>query len=428
MKASPLSELGRRTQDPPISWLMKMTLDRPRLVSLAAGFTDPNTLPVAETRELLRQLLRSPAKGRASLQYGSTHGDRELRRLTALHLQALDEGKTPRSPGEACDPERLLITNGAQQLLYLLTEALCEPGDIVLVEDPTYFVYLGILQSHGLRSRGIRLTDDGLDLAELERILASLKRRGELGRVKMLYTVSYYQNPTGITTRFEKKVGALRLLRNYERAAGHPIYLVEDAAYRELGFRGLGGASRSALAARDFTSRVIYAGTYSKPFATGARVGFGVLPRELFPVVLRLKGNHDFGTSNLLQQLLVGALDSGLYEQHLSVLRARYALKADIMVRAMRRHFPRNVHWTDPHGGLYVWAKLTPPTPCGVKSAPFKAALASDVLYVPGELCYAEDPNRRKPSHEMRLSYGGASVADIREGIARLGQVLTQRR
>ena len=185
--------------------------------------------------------------------------------------------------------DRMIMSNGSQQMLYMVTEALCDEGDIVLVEDPSYFVYLGILQSHGLEGRGIRITQAGIELDHLEATLARLKKTGEIKRVKMLYLVTYYQNPTGVTTSFEKKVAALKLLKQYEKAAGHPIYLLEDAAYRELRFAG--EDEKSALAAKGFANRVIYAGTYSKPFATGTRVGFGILPDPVYTAVIRIKGS-----------------------------------------------------------------------------------------------------------------------------------------
>ena len=154
MNSLALSELGRRTAAPPISWLMHAALSHPNLISLAAGFTDNETLPVAEVRALLDQILRSDTSGRAALQYGTTVGDHALRRLTARHLQRAD-GAMWR--GGVYSPDRMIITSGSQQLLYMTAEALCDPRDIVLVEDPTYFVYLGILQSRGLRARGVRL-------------------------------------------------------------------------------------------------------------------------------------------------------------------------------------------------------------------------------------------------------------------------------
>jgi len=443
MKSSAFSKMGRRTQAPPISWLMKLALDHPALISLAAGFTDNESLPVAEARALLNEILGSRKTGRTALQYGTTVGDPQLRRLTAERLWQLDSsrgtrstaslidmkrestvGLSPRELKEIYSPERAIITSGSQQLLYMLTECLCDPGDVVLVEDPTYFVYLSIVQSHGLQCRGVRLAGDGIDLAHLEQTLKALERSGGLKRVKMLYLVSYYQNPTGITTSFVKKVGALKTLKRFERAARHPIYLLEDAAYRELRFAG--DDVSSALAVKGAADRVIYAGTYSKPFATGARVGFGILPEPLLDAVLRVKANHDFGTSNLLQQLLSRALASCRYEKHLSALRHRYARKSVTMVKAMREHFPADVRWEEPRGGLYVWALLPRSVKSGLKSKLFQSALRHGVLYVPGELCYADDPTRRKPNHEMRISFGSATEADIRAGITRLGATLRE--
>src|SRR5947209_14313414 len=385
MKHPGFSDLARRTQEPPISWLMKMALDHPHIISLAAGFTDQESLPLHETRELLSKILSEGRRGRQALQYGNTAGDPKLRSLTAQRVQRLDGN------GDAANysAQTVLITHGSQQLLYRLTECLCDPGDIVLVEDPTYFVYLDIARSRGARCRGIRMESDGLNLSHLEQTLSALKKSGELKRVKFLYSVSYFQNPSGITTSFQKKAAALQLLRRYERAAGHPIYLLEDAAYRELRFAG--ADEPSALCAKGASERVIYAGTYSKPFATGVRVGFGVLPAPLFTVLHRLKGNHDFGTSNLLQQLVVGALATCSYQTHLSELQKRYALKARVMLQALEEHFPAGVVWVEPGGGLYVWAGLPPSIKSGVKSKLFQAALAHDVIYVPGQLCYAED-------------------------------------
>jgi 2-aminoadipate transaminase len=301
-------------------------------------------------------------------------------------------------------------------------EALCDEGDIVLVEDPTYFVFLSILQSRGLRARGVRLERDGLDLTHLETVLQRLDKSGEIRRVKALYLISYFQNPTGVTTSFEKKRGVLKLLKKIERAAGHPIYLLEDAAYRELRFNG--PDIKSALMVPGAADRVIYTGTYSKPYAPGARVGFGLLPEPLFTAVQRIKGNHDFGTANLLQQLLAGALETGLYDRHVAKIEKRYGQKARVMKQALAEHFPPNVEIWEAGGGLYFWARLPKNVSTGVKSRVFQTALKNDVLYVPGELCYAADPARKKPDHEMRLSFGSASEKNIRKGIKQLGTVL----
>jgi 2-aminoadipate transaminase len=415
---SALSALGQRIAPPPISWLMKTALARPQLISLAAGFTDNATLPTKISRQLLDEILRSPKTGQPALQYGTTAGEPDLRELTATHLQRLDGGHD-----HAHSPERVLITGGSQQLLYLTLEALCDEGDIVLVEDPTYFVFLSILQSRGVEARGIKLERDGLDLPQLEKVLTRLKNSGELRRVKALYLVTYFQNPTGATTSLAKKSAALKLLKKFERAAGHPLYLIEDAAYRELGFDH-GADVPTALTLPGARDRVVYAGTYSKPFATGVRVGFGILPEPLYTAVLHIKGNHDFGTASLLQHLLARALATGAYARQVAKAQKNYARKARVMRQAMAKHFPANVETWEASGGLYFWARLPNGISTGVKSKVFQTALKNDVLYVPGELCYADDPTRRKPDHEMRLSFGGASEANIRRGIARLGAVL----
>src|ERR1035437_2126623 len=329
MKQNALSALGRRTAPPAISWLMKTALARLKLISLAAGFTDNSTLPVEISRKLLNDILRSPKTGQPALQYGFTAGENNLRQLTAKHLQKLDGG-------HAHSPERVIITGGSQQLLYMTTEVLCDEGDIILVEDPTYFVFLSILQSRGLKARCVNLERDGLDLIHFEKVLERLKKSGELRRVKALYLVTYFQNPTGVTTSFEKKRDALKLLKKFERAAGHPIYLLEDAAYRELSFprradlpvsqeQRIPTIPPTALTLPGAAERVIYTGTYSKPFAPGARVGFGILPEPLFTAVQRITGNHDFGSANLLQQLLARALATGLYDRHVAKVQKNYA-------------------------------------------------------------------------------------------------------
>ena len=412
--------MGRGTAEPPISWLMRIKLERPRLISLAAGFTDNPTLPVAGSRRLLNELLGDTALGQAALQYGSTAGDAMLRKLTARRIRQLDGNL--RGQAATYEASRTVITHGSQQFLYIATEALCDPGDIVLVEDPTYFVYLGIMQSRGVAGRGVRMNRDGIDLGHLEQVLESLRLDGNLPRLKILYLVSYYQNPTSRSTSLRVKAGALELLCRYEHAAGHPIYLMEDAAYRELGFAGT--PSASALAVKGAADRVIYSGTYSKPFATGVRVGFGILPEELLTPVLRIKGNHDFGTSHLIQQLVGRALASGLYEKNLAKVQRRYRVKAKAMTDAIREHFPGSVQWEQPEGGLNVWAALPRKVNTGMKSRFFKKVLDRNVLYVPGGLCYVDDPTRRKPNHEMRLSFGAASETDIGEGIRRLGQAI----
>ncbi len=425
-----LSRLGRRTEPPPIARLMSQALQQPGLISLAAGFTDNATLPVEAVHRILEGILRNPRQAQAALQYGANAGDERLRQLTADRMAALDGQNAG-----AYDANSILIVNGSQQLLYILAEALCDPGDIILVEDPTYFVFLGILQSRGIEARGVRMESDGFSIESLERVLETLRREGRLTQLKLLYSVAYFQNPTGITTSFEKKQVALELLQRYESKAGHPVYYLEDAAYRELGFPNF-QPPPSSLAAAAFRERIIYAGTYSKPFATGIRAGFGLLPPELFQAAMNIKANHDFGTAHLLQRILAEALDlksrsaapaSCVYAAHLKKITAHYAQKGQVMFSAVQEHFPPETTAAPPQGGLCFWAALPSEIQTGPDTAFFQNALERGVLYVPGEYTYADDPSRPKPRSAMRLSFGSATLEQIRDGIERLGETIRKR-
>ena len=413
-----LSSLARRSRDPAISWLMKLTLDQPRLISLAAGFTDNETLPATEVSALVGELLRDDA---TALQYGSTAGDPELRKLT-LDRVCTQDGI---ARGAALTADDVVVTNGSQQLLYLLSEVLCDAGDIVLVEDPTYFVYLGICEALGIDATPVRMEPDGIALDDLQRTLQRLKDSGALGRLKFVYLVTYFQNPTGWTTSFEKKREALAILRHYEAAAGHPLFVLEDAGYRDLRFAGPDTPSLKSLDATN--ERVAYSNTYTKPFATGIKVGYGVLPRPLVRHVLRSKGNHDFGSANFNQRLIALALRSGVYDRHLPNMQAGYRRRKERMGGALKTYFPSSAKWQETSGGLYFWPELPASCDTSHDGAIFRAALDAGVLYVPGDLCFAPSPLRPKPKNCMRLSFGGTPSAQIEEGIQRLGAVLRSR-
>jgi len=402
------SQKALRTKDPPISWLMKLALARPHLISLAAGFTDSPSLPAAEVREILRELWEQPRDVLAALQYGSTAGDEPLREWTRKRIETRDGLKT------ALSNDQVIIGNGSQQLLSLVTEILCDPGDIILLEDPTYFVYLGIVQSCGIEA--VPFTG----AQELRDRLAQIKAGGKAGRVKLAYFVSYYRNPTGTSLDANQKREMSAILREFEQ--DHPIYILEDAAYRDLRFSG--EDTPSFVAADPRLERTIYTATYTKPFATGLKVGFAVLPEPLVAPVLRFKGNEDFGTSHFDQRILQRAALGGAYEKHLAAIADVYRRKAAVMDESLKAHFPEEARWTPPAGGLYHWVSLPAGTDCGAESAIFKKSLEAEVFYVPGEFCYGDTPLRPKPRHQMRLSFGSAGLDQIREGIQRLGKVL----
>jgi 2-aminoadipate transaminase len=420
-----LSHRALRTGEQPIGFLITTALSNPHIISLAAGLVDYDTLPVPETLELMKGLLTEDAIGRSRLNYGSTAGLTSLRVALVEHLARLDNQTLDQFNA---GPDQIIVTNGSQQLLSLLTEALVDPGDIVITAWPSYFVYTGVLVTGGAEVRCVDMDEQGMIPARLEALLQQIADAGHLPRVKIVYVVSYHDNPTGMTLAEERRPEILRIVKRFSRH--HRILLMEDAAYRELTFEGQPPSSirknESHLPASK--QQVALLQTFSKPFAPGFKVGYGLLPVDLMEKISLLKDNHDFGTANLSQHLLARALATGAYEKHVALLRQRYALKARRMLAALDRHlgsfFPGKTHWTHPRGGLYVWLTLPDHIDTGRSGPLFEQAVREGVLYVPGSYCYAADVARIAPQNTIRLSFGTATLEHIDQGIERLARAI----
>jgi 2-aminoadipate transaminase len=416
-----LSEVSDRTSVSAISGLMQMALATPGLISLAAGFVDQQSLPVDLAAGEIASILGDPVEGRRALQYGTTIGDVRLReRLIALLEQ--DE-RVPSGTYQHLVP-RTVITTGSQQLLYLIAEALLNPGDIVLVESPTYFVYLGVLATRGVRVLGIDIDEGGLRLDSLEATLAELETKGLLDRVKLIYTISEHSNPTGISLAADRRRPLVELAQKWSKY--RHIFILEDSAYRGLTFDGEEAPSVWSHDAGGET--VILARTFSKTFSPGFKTGYGVVPRALLEPVLRLKGNHDFGSGNFTQLVLERVIAVGGYRRHVATLVERYRRKRDVMLESLQEWFggfEGAVHWTQPRGGLYVWLSV----PDGVDTGPagplFARCLEQGVLYVPGAYAYADETGAA-PKNHARLCFGVPSEADLAEGTRRLSLALAE--
>lgn len=407
------SSQSLRTRESPINYFIQTALATPGLISFAAGLVDEDSLPWEATAEACEAVLRDPTRRAAALQYGSTQGYRRLREQVAELLVRAD-GLGAGECGWGADD--VVITTGSQQLLYLVAELLLDPGDIVLAEAPSYFVFHSVLHGHGARVWGVPLDEQGMDLTALEELLRHLERTGELERVKLLYTVDYYQNPTGRTLQADRRPRLLELVQRYSHQ--HRILLLEDAAYRQLRYEG--DDIRSIKSWDSTNEWVVYAGTFSKPFAPGLKTGYAIVPRELREPLLHLKGNHDFGSAHLLQHVVAELIASGAYERQVAVLREVYRRKRDVLLAELAEAFGgTEVSWTRPAGGLYVWLSC-PGVDTGPQSALAEAALAEGVLYVPGEFAYVSVEGRRPPHHCCRLSFGVVREGEIREGVRRL--------
>ncbi len=414
-----LSKRWHWAQGQAISFLMQQAVENPECISLAAGLVDYSSLPVDETQQALAKLLSNDDRARGALQYGTTQGAERLRKLLLEHLARL-EGCSVAELG--VDANQLVLTTGSQQFLSLVGEILLDPDDICLVAAPTYFVFLGVLNGLGARAVSVAADEDGMCPDALEAELRRIEAEGELDRVKLIYLVSYYENPSGVSLSAARRTRMIEIARAWSRK--QRIVILEDAAYRELRYDGPVLPSTWGLD----TSRdtVIIAQTFSKSFAPGVRVGYGVVPRALVGPLCDRKGNEDFGSANFNQHLMADVIEQGLYDQHVAEVRAAYRTKRDCMLRAIDRYFEDlpGVHWVHPHGGLYVWMTLPESIPTGFNSALFhRASQIEKVMYVPGELCHA-GPLETRPRHQMRLSFGVQTPVGIEQGIERLANAV----
>ena len=401
----------------PISELMHRALARPDLISLAAGFVDQQSLPVAETQQALAAVLADPEAARAALQYGTNAGYLPLREAVLARFLASDgEGASPAPP-----IEHVILTAGSNQLLHLVGEVLFDPGDLVFCAAPSYFVYLGLLAGLGVVSVGVAIDDEGMIPEALEEELTRRGRAGQSDRVKAIYLTSYFDNPSTVTLSLARRAAIVQIAKRWSRRT--KIYVIDDAAYRELRYAGDDLPSMRSFDAEGDT--VIVAETFSKSYSPGIRVGWGILPPALVEPVCRQKANIDFGSPNLNQHLMAAVLELGLFEPHVAALRVSYREKLAAMLQAMDEFLSpvEGVGWRPPEGGLYVWLRLPEEIDAGPGGSLMGHATDEGVLYVPGEYCYPVEGQPRR-SDRIRLSFGVQSPEKIRRGIEALARAI----
>ena len=316
----------------PISFLIETALQNPGLINLAAGLVDPLTLPLQECAEISRRIFSDTVRGRAALQYDTTQGLRPLRHRLLEHIAEL-EGTPAAELGYSTD--QIVLTTGSQQALYLVCDALVDPGDIVIAANPSYFVYTGTLQSLDANVMCVPMDEDGMDVEAVAALLERLDREGKLSRVKLVYCTSYFDNPTGLSLSPGRRRQLLDIVRSYDNR--QRILILEDAAYRELRYDG--PAMRSMKSMDVEGHHTILSLTFSKPFAPGLKLGYSAMPDDLLHAVLQQKGNHDFGSSNLAQHIALEAMRDGSYGRHVELLIASYRKKRDAILAALTERF-----------------------------------------------------------------------------------------
>ena len=408
-----LSATGQRAKFPPVAKLISLAVENKNLLSLAAGFTDNATLPVQGALAAAAAVAARPGPP-DYLQYGATQGRARLRGQLAARLRYWE----PELDTDAND-RRFLVTNGSQQSLYIAVQSLCDPGDIVLVDRPSYFAFLDVVAELGARAVSLPYDDAGrLHEDTLRPFLKNLAAGPDAKRVKALYVVSYFSNPTGRCLGDADK----RLLGRLLTEHGFTVPVIEDVAYRELFFEQPHPV-RSTLTLPEWAGFPrFYCATLTKPFATGMKVGYGYCTDEKWlGQMLAIKGNHDFGTSNYLQAVFEEMLAAGGFENHLPIIRRAHFEKMKALYAAFEEAGLRRAGWSweRPTGGLYLWLRAPEGTDLSMDGAFCRACIDAGVLYVPGDLFFCD----RVEKNWARLSFGVLAPDQLREAAKRFALV-----
>ncbi|MGN9908037.1 PLP-dependent aminotransferase family protein [Phytohabitans sp. LJ34] len=373
---------------------------RPEVVSLAGGAPYVSALALDAVGEMLGKLATD--HGHTTLQYGIGQGTLELREriCEVMALSGIDVGC-------GASPEDVVVTVGGQQALDLVARIFLDPGDVVLAEGPTYVGALGVFQAAQAQVVHVPMDDDGIVPEALELAIAEVARSGR--RAKFLYTIPTFQNPAGVTLTEERRE---RVLDICERAG---LLVVEDDPYGQLSFDGDAPAPLRSRR-RD---GVFYLSTFSKTFAPGMRVGWILAPHAVREKLVIASEAQILCPSAYAQAAVTTYLATMPWREQLKTYREIYRERRDALLGALADLMPAGTTWTEPKGGLFVWATL----PEGLDAkAMMPRAIAARVAYVPGTGFYADGTG----AGHMRLNFSFPPPERIREGVRRLAGVMEQ--
>ena len=363
----------------------------PGLISFAGGFPDPLTFPRERTRDLLAEFAESGEVD--AFQYAPTRGLAGPLDAVAGRIESL-QGRRPAD-------DELLLTSGAIEALDLIGKTFLDRGDTVAVEAPTYLGAIMAFRGFETEIVAVPMDDAGFDVDELGRRLADGLRP------KLLYTIPDHQNPAGVTLVAERRALLVELARR------HGFLIVEDVAYRELRFDATAPPTLWSLA----PDVVVQAGTTSKTFFPGVRLGWAVAPAEISQKLVSAKQNTDQCAGAVGQRLVEEYIRRGWIDEQLAASRSLYRSKCERLLAALERELPSGARWTTPQGGFFSWVTL----PDGVDSTELAARAAADgVGIVPGTLFFADG----RGTDSMRLSFSMVDESQIDEGVARLAALM----
>ena len=369
-------------------------IEEPDIISFAGGLPASELFPVEEMKKVSVKVLDE--NGEEALQYSGSQGYLPLRNHIAKRMN--EKGKTN------VKAEDILVTSGSQQALDFAGNVFLDEGDIVLCESPSYLGALNAFKGYKPRIMEVPTDKEGMITEGLEKILK------ENDRVKFIYVIPDFQNPTGISWSLERRKKFMDVINKYE------IPVIEDNPYGELRYEG---EFLPALKSFDTKGLVIYLGTFSKIFCPGYRLGWTCASKDILQKFITCKENSDLQTSTIGQRELSKYIDDYDLDEHVEKIKSTYKKRRDLMLDCMEKEFPEGVSFTHPHGGLFTWVKL--PEKLNAQDL-MKKCVENKVAYVPGGFFF---PEGNKENY-FRLNYSSSKEEKIVEGIKRLGDVLKE--
>ncbi|MBR6408372.1 MAG: PLP-dependent aminotransferase family protein [Clostridia bacterium] len=369
----------------------------PNIIPLSAGNPAPEAFPAGEVAEISAKILAE--RPIDALQYSITEGYAPLvRQLTERMKNKFDSVK---------ENDQLFITSGGQQTADFVVKTLCNEGDVVLVENPSFIGALNSFRSNGARLRSVDLQEDGIDLNALETALREEKN------AKLLYIIPNFQNPAGLTTSWEKRVKIYELCKKYG------VMIMEDNPYGEI---RVAGEDVPNIKSIDEDGIVVYAGSFSKVIAPGIRVGWCIAPKEVAAKMIVCKQGSDVHTNIWAQLVADSLLRDYDFEAHLSRIRSIYRGKLQLALDTLEKNMPSDFTWTRPQGGLFIWCTL----PDGIDMLDFcKKAIENKVAVVPGN-AFLVDEN--VPCNNIRINFSTPTDEQLVKGIEILAKTLEDMR
>lgn len=367
----------------------------PTVVSLSAGNPAPEAFPTKEIADISDKILREEPV--AALQYSVTEGYPPLRRAVWDYMQ--------KKYNVGTDSDDILITSGAQQIMELFAKSVCNEGDVVVCEAPSFIGSLNSFRSFNCRLCGIPMESDGMNLEVLEKALKTEKN------IRFIYIIANFQNPSGITTSFEKRKAIYELARKYN------VMILEDNPYGEL---RISGQDVPCIKSLDEDGIVVYAGSFSKVLSPGMRIGFAIAPKPVLQKMIVCKQGEDVHTNSWAQMVAYRFLTEYDFEAHLKRLREIYRKKANFCMELLDKYLvPTGITYEKIQGGLFIWCKLPENAKISMTEFCIKA-VQNKVCVVPGNAFLTDESEQ---SSSFRINFSTPTDEQLEKGIKILGKL-----